>query len=102
VLSAGSLAAAQAAALGLCRQHHHIHRQAGSKKRFIHFIIFFKRAQGAPASGWTGFLVQVDYLIPVPGLGNVSWRVSTEVNVVPDTFPFRACPASECNSPPRI
>ena len=58
--------------------------------------------QGTPASGWTGFLVQVNYLVPIPGFGSVSWRVSTEVNVVPDTFPFPACPPSQCNNPPRI
>ncbi len=69
--------------------------------KFVLFSHFFL-GQGAPASGWTGFLVQVDYLIPVPGLGNLSWRVSTEVNVVPDTFPFPACPPSNCNNPPRI
>jgi hypothetical protein len=32
--------------------------------------------------------------------GSVEWRVSTEVNVVPDTFPFAACPDSVCNNPP--
>jgi hypothetical protein len=79
----------------------YVAKQVASSDYFFVFV-FSNVQQGAPASGWTGFLVQVDYLIPVPGLGNVSWRVSTEVNVVPDTFPFPACPASKCNSPPRI
>jgi PhoPQ-activated pathogenicity-related protein len=55
----------------------------------------------APAVGWTGFLVQLDFEIDVPAMNEkVWWRISTEVNIVPDVFPFPVCPDSECNSPP--
>ncbi len=57
--------------------------------------------QGAPAVGWTGFLIELYYAIQVNNR-TLNWRISTEVNIVPDVFPFAACPASECNNPPRI
>jgi len=57
----------------------------------------------APAAGWEGFLVQLDFEIPVPGRPDpVWWRISSEVNIVPDRFPFEKCPASECGAPSTI
>jgi PhoPQ-activated pathogenicity-related protein len=56
--------------------------------------------QEAPAAGWTGFLVQCDFEISIGGNRTVWFRISSEVNVVPDTFPFPTCPNSQCNNPP--
>ena len=56
--------------------------------------------QVSPAAGWTGFLIQLDFKMDVPGLSQpVYFRESTEVNIVPDIFPFATCPESECNNP---
>merc|ERR1711991_463922 len=62
-------------------------------------VAIYEAEQIAPAAGWTGFLVQLDFELDVPGFDKpVWWRISTEVNIVPDRFPFPVCPPSECNS----
>jgi PhoPQ-activated pathogenicity-related protein len=55
-----------------------------------------------PAAGFTGFLIQLDYEYPNARNGDsVYFRVSTEVNIVPNIFPFPPCPQSQCNNPPK-
>lgn len=66
-------------------------------------ITTFAVQQGPPAAGWTGFLVQLDFTIPNDLNRTLSFRITTEVAVTPDTFPFAACPPSECGgTPPQI
>lgn len=60
-------------------------------------VTTFRATQSAPAAGWTGFLVELYWKVAVPGVGTVAFRETSEVNVVPDTFPYAQCPPSECN-----
>ena len=55
--------------------------------------------RSGPALGWTGFLIQLDFKMALPSGDFVFFRETTEVNVVPDNFPFPVCPQSECNNP---
>lgn len=58
----------------------------------------FSRAK--PVVGWSGFLLEAEYNIPNDLNVTLSLRVSTEVNVVPDLFPFEQCPPNQCDTPP--
>jgi hypothetical protein len=53
-----------------------------------------------PVLGWSGFLLQMEFDVETDRNLTFSFRVSTEVNVVPDEFPFPPCPAKYCNNPP--
>jgi hypothetical protein len=48
----------------------------------------------------TGFLIEMEYNVETDRNLTFSFRFSSEVNVVPDTFPFPDCPQSMCNNPP--
>jgi len=43
-----------------------------------------------PPWGWLGFLIEFIYEFPVPSPNNIL-KVTTEVNIVPDSFPFESC-----------
>jgi PhoPQ-activated pathogenicity-related protein len=49
--------------------------------------------QNAPLSGWTGFLVELIYEVPSKDPVNVlhEFKITTEVNIVPDTLPYPSC-----------
>ncbi|XP_059147475.1 autocrine proliferation repressor protein A-like isoform X2 [Physella acuta] len=46
----------------------------------------------APASGWAAFYIQVQF----NSIKNSTLEFTTEVNIVPDTFPFPDCSGSSC------
>jgi hypothetical protein len=50
-------------------------------------------SQNAPLSGWTGFLVELIYEVPSKDPVNVlhEFKITTEVNIVPDTLPYPSC-----------
>ncbi|CAL1541762.1 unnamed protein product [Lymnaea stagnalis] len=45
-----------------------------------------------PLMGWAAFFIQVQF----PGLRDSTLEFTTEVNIVPDTFPFPDCSESSC------
>ena len=45
-----------------------------------------------PLSGWQGFFFQLSF----PGLDDTVLEVSTEVNIIPGTFPFPDCFRESC------
>jgi len=50
-----------------------------------------------PKEGWIAFLISLEY----PGNTDLDFfRVTTEVSIIPQTFPFPPCPDEECNRPP--
>ena len=55
-----------------------------------------------PAAGWSGFMVQIDYEVKLPSGKTVQFTTTSEVNIVPDIFPFPRCPENLCNSPPAL
>ncbi len=58
--------------------------------------------RGKPVLGWSGFLIQLDYDIETDRNLTFSFRISSEVNIVPDEFPFSPCPAKICDNPPKV
>lgn len=58
----------------------------------------------APSSGWTGFLIEA--VFPGGYTGGDPWnpdkwiRITTDVNVVPDTLPFPTCESTNSCQPP--
>ena len=45
-----------------------------------------------PNSGWTGFFFQLSF----PGLEGTVLQISSEVNIIPETFPFPDCYQASC------
>jgi hypothetical protein len=45
-----------------------------------------------PISGWFGFFIQFSF----PGLDNTVLEVTTETNVIPETYPFPDCTTDSC------
>ena len=45
-----------------------------------------------PLSGWQGFFFQLSF----PGLDGTVLQVSTEVNIIPETYPFPDCYRESC------
>lgn len=52
----------------------------------------FQVKRSAPTEGsWQGFLIQLNF-----NVSNQPFRVTSQLNVVPDTWPFPPCSPSEC------
>jgi len=47
---------------------------------------YYKGEVSAPAAGWTAFFIDASF-----GSGNQRFTVTSEVNIVPDRYPFRPC-----------
>ena len=45
-----------------------------------------------PSEGWLGFEIQVSF----PGLNDTVLQISTQVNIIPETFPFPDCYRESC------
>jgi hypothetical protein len=45
-----------------------------------------------PESGWLAFEIQVSF----PGLDDSVLQISSQVNIVPETFPFNDCYRESC------
>ena len=45
-----------------------------------------------PSDGWLAYEIQVSF----PGLDNSVLQVSTQVNIIPETFPFNDCYKESC------
>ncbi len=45
-----------------------------------------------PVSGWEGFLIQVDF----PGPDGTVLELTTETQIIPDTYPTSDCHAEQC------
>jgi len=55
----------------------------------------------APISGWIGFMIEVAY--GDPNNDDAFWEVTSEVNIVPDIYPFPPCNVSGgCNIPSKL
>ena len=51
-----------------------------------------KASQPLPPDGWRGFFL--DYYFPGPS--NTTYRLTTQVSIIPQTFPFPACSGDGC------
>lgn len=50
-----------------------------------------------PASGWSGFMIHVKFPGPVTFSGDhFPYEFSTQINIVPNTFPYPACSGEGC------
>ena len=58
-----------------------------TKATIIYTVEFQK-----PLSGWYGFFIQITF----PGLEDSVLEISTEVNVIPETFPYPDCYREQC------
>ncbi len=54
--------------------------------------IVYKVAFPRPIYGWFGFFFQLTF----PGLENTVLEVSSQVNIIPETFPFDDCYREGC------
>lgn len=54
--------------------------------------ITYEAAYNYPLSGWMGFFVEFSF----NGLENSVLTVTSETNVIPDTFPFEDCYGESC------
>lgn len=52
--------------------------------------------QPMPASGWRGFLAELYY--PGPAGTNTTFQLTTQVSIIPNTYPFPPCSGAACQS----
>ena len=60
-------------------------------KTTITYTVAFQK----PLSGWQGFFFQLSF----PGLDSTILEISSEVNIIPETFPFPDCYRESCQGP---
>lgn len=54
--------------------------------------INYKAAMLRPITGWTGFFIQFSFA----SIDNTVIQVTTETNIVPETYPFEDCTLDSC------
>ena len=54
--------------------------------------LIYTVAYQKPLTGWQGFFIHLSF----PGPDNSVLEISSEVNIIPETFPFADCYREEC------
>jgi hypothetical protein len=61
-------------------------------ERSAHDLLTTLATMPMPKSGWTAFLIELQFANP----GGADMIFSTEVNIIPNTFPFPDCHGEAC------
>lgn len=57
-------------------------------------LITYEAILDEPSEGWVGFVIEAEF--PISNSNNATFRISSSVSILPQTFPYPECEGEEC------